>query len=260
VSQQDSSLMDLRRSLVKIQGRGTWRAGVVSLALGIVLLAAGFLTKYLFFEIDALIALLLGLILVFRNTQTDTWRDLGIDGLVSAYASIGDLLPRNGEPITTTYLPAQSSGEHLAVVSFSVVQGAEDGSATTGVSVSVNFPGAAIYAALERRLPDMSRIGVEAVIGLLPGLLVDDLDLVHSVDFKPAGNSIRMRIEGSAYAQVFESSPRVASALGCPITSAVAALLADAASGPIRVETRFDSKLGVATASFEVLPQPKKAS
>lgn len=255
-----SSLGGLRPGLVRIQGRGTWRAGVVSLALGVVLLASGFLTKYLFFEIDALVALLLGLVLVFRNTQTDGWRELGISGLVSAYASLGDLFPVDAGPTTTTYLPSQGSGKRVAVVKFGSAQRAGGAPPTNGGSISISSPGAAVYSALIRQLPDVGRAGVEEVLGTLPGLLVDTLDLVRSVDFRSAGNNVKMRLEGSAYAQVFESSPLVASALGCPITSAVAGLLAEAANGPVRVETQFDSKAGAVTASFEILPRPPEGS
>jgi hypothetical protein len=254
------NLNELRQALRKSRGRGTWRAGVVSLILGVVLLASGYLTRYLFFEIDALVAMLLGLVLVFRTTQPEPWREIGVRGLVSLYASLSDLFPKERSALRTMYLPGTGAGGPVAAVPFlNVGQDGEVGSSAAVAEIlTVSPPGGGLFSVLSEQLPNLKGIGASALINLLPKILADDLELAKSVNFTTAGNVVRMTVEGSAFRQVFSRDQRAAEALGCPTTSAVAALLAEATGSRIGFACSYQRESGLVSATFEIQETAEK--
>jgi ligand-binding sensor protein len=84
----------------------------------------------------------------------------------------------------------------------------------------------------------LNNCGVEALVEALPKVLVEDLEIVKDVEIEIKGDYVRFKFYDSIYAdfcyEVRESSRRCA--LGCPMCSALASMLAVATGKPALYE------------------------
>ncbi|HZW84619.1 MAG TPA: hypothetical protein VFE91_01790 [Nitrososphaerales archaeon] len=157
--------------------------GIAMLLTGASLLISGFLTKYFFFEFDALVSLLLGLVLLFRETGTLKWRTPEVRSVVSLYSSLADALSNTLSEDTATYaVPSEAEGPRV----FLHLRGSArigPTNATSQKTLELTPPGRGIYLILAERL-DKLRAGPESLEGVLPGVIVDDLGLAKDLEFK----------------------------------------------------------------------------
>ena len=105
--------------------------------------------------------------------------------------------------------------------------------------VLVSPPGLALAALIEKRLGfKLKNCGVEALAEALPKVLVEDLEIVKDVEIEVKDDRVRFKLYDSIYAdfcyEVRESSRRCA--LGCPMCSALASILAVATGKPVVYE------------------------
>src|SRR5579863_7855958 len=167
------------KALSSSRGKGTWRAGIVCLVIGMVLLVSGFATGYFFFEVDSLVSMLLGIVLVFRTTQPDPWREIGVRGTAALYAALSDLFPTGSVTMKTVYIPGAGGSGPVASVS-AVNAGVVEGDKVFRVTP----PGLGVFQVIFDRLPGLKTTGLSDLLNLLPPILVDDLQLAESVVFK----------------------------------------------------------------------------
>jgi hypothetical protein len=100
-------------------------------------------------------------------------------------------------------------------------------------------PGLALSNLIEKKLGFiLKNSGVEALVGNLRKVLVEDLDVVRDVEVRVEGDVVKFRLVDSKYAtfcQEFDNESSGAG-LGCPLCSALACVLAIASGKPVRFE------------------------
>ena len=97
-------------------------------------------------------------------------------------------------------------------------------------------PGRAVATLIENKLGfDVKNCGIEALIEVLPKVLVEDLEIVKDVEIEVTKDTVRFKLVDSIYAdfcsEVRETSRRCG--LGCPMCSALASILAKATGKPV---------------------------
>lgn len=100
-------------------------------------------------------------------------------------------------------------------------------------------PGLALSNLIEKKLGfTLKNSGVQALVGNLRKVLVEDLDVVRDVEVKVEGDVVKFRLVDSKYARFCQEFDNESSGagLGCPLCSALACVLAIASGKPVRFE------------------------
>ena len=116
--------------------------------------------------------------------------------------------------------------------------------------LSLTPPGQALADLFEEELGvPFSSMDLDELGSRLPSLLMKELGLVKGFQLDQLGNTIHVKIEGSALASLcgqIEEGTGICQTLGCPLTSAIAIILARTTHEPITidaVETSEDYKI-----------------
>lgn len=86
---------------------------------------------------------------------------------------------------------------------------------------------------------DFSRVDVNYLVGNLPKLFIEDLEIAEDFEMNPVGNMIHVRITGSVYNNMCVGVGELSSScksFGCPLCSSLACALAKATGKPIVIE------------------------
>ncbi len=249
--------------MARSKGSGTRKAGLVTLALGALLIVAGYLTKYLFFELDALVALLLGLVLLFKETEPYVRADVSRESVASMYSTLSELLPNDPETNRVVYLLADEAGTRSVMLSraddlhqsgqASIKQGSERG-------VRITPPGRGLFHVIDAEIGGAELKGIGFLTNALPSVIADALKLAESVAFKQEDDVIQMIVTDPLFREVFEGNSGVAARmLGCPVCSAVAELLVFATEKDVEFECQYDSVNKVVSGKYILIQPVKKA-
>ena len=126
-------------------------------------------------------------------------------------------------------------------------------------SVEVTPPGRGLASLLEDQLGGLQNKSVDDLMNLLPRLMSDDLALAGAVSLNRNGQVVSMTIENSAFASLFSSPTRFAAEkLGCPMTSAVAVLLARESGGEVTMTCNYSDETKTVASTFELLRIPSE--
>jgi len=102
-------------------------------------------------------------------------------------------------------------------------------------------PGEGLADLFEKELGvSFSTVDLDYLRSHLPRLLAKDLELVKGLMLTRLGDTIHVKIEGSAYAPLctrLERETGICQTLGCPLTSAIAIMLARTTHEPITIDT-----------------------
>jgi len=100
-------------------------------------------------------------------------------------------------------------------------------------------PGLALSNLIEKKLRfDLRNCGVEALAQALPKVLVEDLEIVRDVEIEVEGNSVKVNLIDSIYADFCRElrDNKRPCGLGCPMCSALACMLTIATGKPVLFE------------------------
>jgi hypothetical protein len=103
-----------------------------------------------------------------------------------------------------------------------------------------------LISGIEKQLEvDLTKITTEELCEILPKIIVENLNLAKEMGMQLEGNQIHLEISGSLYQDLYsgDNNSISISLLGCPITSAIASLIA-----------RITSKI-VTIQKFEIKPE-----
>jgi len=92
-----------------------------------------------------------------------------------------------------------------------------------------------------------TRIDLQYLQQNMPKLFIEDLEIAQTFEIKTENNKVHVKIENSAYKNLSKEAKKLSniySALGCPISSAVACALAKATGKPIVIENQQTSEDG----------------
>lgn len=252
-------LNKIRSNLLKSKGTGTRRAGTLLFIIGGFLMILGYFTKYFFFEVDAIVSLLVGILLVYSDSETYLRKDVTVAGVVSAYTTLSNAIGPMEGVHSARYTVA---GNPKTVV---LVLGQEDNGSGPQSPVDTsargdNFfspPGRELASLVREELGDIKSLGTEALTRALPRVLVDSFHLAESAEFEVKSPNVRLLLKESVFGALFEgNTKKAASILGCPICSAVAELLVEAEGKNLDFGCGIDQLTGDITADFSFIDGP----
>ncbi len=206
----------------------------------------------------------LGILAFFVRPQRYVRSDLMNATAMSSLKSIDEMMVGMGYRERGVYLPAASGTAVVFVPSepFSRLPSPSKISQSTSVDDQMFLhdpdglmlvpPGLALANLIERKLGfDLKNCGVELLIRTLPRVLVEDLEIARDVDFEVEGDSIKVKLFDSIYAdfcrQIREDHRPCG--LGCPMCSALACTLAIATGKPVLFDEDIVSEDGKTTVS-----------
>jgi len=107
--------------------------------------------------------------------------------------------------------------------------------------LSLTPPGEALANLLQEKLAvKLNEVDLDHLASHLPRILVEELQLMKGFRLTRLGETIHIRIEGSAHASLctsIEKETAICQTLGCPLTSAIAITLARTTRKPITIDT-----------------------
>ena len=229
------------------QRRNTTLVGCLLLGIGLAILAASILLSSTISAFIGLGLTLWGTLTFFVQPKAYVTSDLMNATAISSLKTIDNMLLAMGYREKGVYIRAHDSDKAVVFLPsepFSMipqVSELENEAAflndPTGVVVSP--PGLALAALIEKKLGfKVKDCGLEALAEALPKVLVEDLEIVKDVEIQVKDDYVRVKLYDSIYAgfcyEVRESSRRCA--LGCPMCSALASVLAVATGKPVMYE------------------------
>jgi uncharacterized membrane protein len=112
-------------------------------------------------------------------------------------------------------------------------------------------PGLALSKLFEKELgTSFTKTDLQYLGEMLPGLLVEDMEIVEKMGFSTENNTITIEMTNHIFRDVCEETkkhPRLYESIGCPLCSAVACALAKATGKPIVVDKEEQSQGGKTT-------------
>ena len=223
--------------LLHKQRRNTTLVGCLLLGIGLVVLVASILLSSTILAFIGLGLTLWGTLTFFVQPKQYVASDLMNATAISSLKTIDNMLLAMGYREKGVYIRAHDSDNAVVFLPsepFSTIPQVSklENEATflkdpSGVVVSP--PGLALAALIEKKLGfKIKNCGVEALAEALPKVLVEDLEIVKDVEIQITDDYVRFKLYDSIYAdfcyEVRESSRRCA--LGCPMCSALASILA----------------------------------
>ncbi len=111
---------------------------------------------------------------------------------------------------------------------------------------------------IERQLGvEFKGLGLEKISIRLSKLLIEDLEIVEDFDMQVDGDLVRFKFVKSVYSDLCRNlrvSTRFWSSLGCPISSALACIVAQASGKPVAFEEeKFSEDWRTIVSSYRIL-------
>lgn len=233
--------------LLQKQRRNTTVVGFLLLGLGLVVLVASILISSAILAFIGLGLTLWGALTFFVQPKEYVASDLMNATAISSLKTIDNMLLGLGYREKGVYVRARNSDKAVVFLPsepFSIIPEVAklEGEATflkDPAGVVVPPPGLALAALIEKKLGfKLKDCGLQALVEALPKVLVEDLEIVKDIEIQVKGDRVQFKLYDSIYAdfcyEVRESSRRCA--LGCPMCSALACMLAVATDKPVVYE------------------------
>lgn len=251
---QDIQALELQRQevaaetkLLQKQRRNTTIVGCLLLGIGLAVLAASIILSSTILAFIGLGLTLWGTLAFFVQPKAYIRSDLMKTTAISSLKIIDNMLLALGYREKGVYIPAHGSDKAVVFLPsepFSMIPSVSElGNEATFLQDPAGLvvvpPGSALAALIEKKLGfKLKNCGVEALAEALPKVLVEDLEIVKDVEIEMKDDYVRFKLYDSIYAdfcyEVRESSRRCA--LGCPMCSALANILAVATGKPVIYE------------------------
>ena len=233
--------------LLQTQRRNTTLVGCLLLGIGLTVLAASIILSSTILAFIGLGLTLWGTLAFFIQPKAYVSSDLMSASAISSLKTIDNMLLALGYREKGVYIRAHDSDRAVVFLPsepFSMIPdvaelGNEAAFLNDPAGVLVSPPGAALAALIEKKLGfKLKNCGVEALAEALPKVLVEDLEIVKDVEIDVKDDYVKVKLYDSIYAdfcyEVRETSRRCA--LGCPMCSALANILAVATGKPVIYE------------------------
>jgi hypothetical protein len=251
---QDRQRLELQRQqvvadteLLHKQRRNTTLVGCLLLGIGLSTLVSSVVLSSTILAFIGLGLTLWGSLTFFVQPKEYVRSDLMNATAISSLKTIDNMLLAMDYREKGVYIRAHDSDKAVVFLPsepFSMIPQVSDlGNEATFLNdpagVLVTPPGAALAALIEKKLGfKVKDCGVEVLAEALPKILVEDLEIVKDVEIEVKDNYVRFKLYDSIYAgfcyEVRESSRRCA--LGCPMCSALAGILAVGTGKPVVYE------------------------
>ena len=238
--------------LLQTQRRNTTLVGSLLLGIGLTVLAASVVLSSTILAFIGLGLTLWGTLAFFIQPKAYVSSDLMGATAISSLKTIDNMLLAMGYREKGVYIRAHDSDKAVVFLPsepFSTIPqvselGNEAAFLNDPAGVLVPPPGSALAALIEKKLGfKVKNCGVEVLAEALPKVLVEDLEIVKDVEIEVKDDYVKVKLYDSIYAnfcyEVRETSRRCA--LGCPMCSALANILAVATGKPVVYEEESES-------------------
>jgi len=264
---------DSESRLLHKQRRNTIVVGIFLLGIGLPALAASVLLSSTILTFIGLGLTFWGALAFFVQPKEFVRADLMNASGISSLKAIDSMLLATGYRERGVYIRQHDfeTDTDKAVVfvpaePFSTIpqlSGFEDGGTVlkTPAGILVPPPGLALATLIEKKLGfKLKDCGAEALAEALPKVLVEDLEIVKDVEIEVKDDYVRFKLYESIYAdfcyEARESSRRCA--LGCPMCSALASVLAVATGKPVLYhEEKMSEDRKVTESIYQLITAPR---
>jgi len=169
------------------------------------------------------------------------------------YTEKGVYLPSGNSDNTIIFVPSQSLAR---VPSFQSVE--KETFVKNPDGMVILPPGLELARLIERQLGvEFKGLGLEKISIRLSKLLIEDLEIVEDFDMQVDGDLVRFKFVKSVYSDLcrnLRGSTRFWSSLGCPISSAMACIVAQASGKPVAFEEeKFSEDWRTIVSSYRIL-------
>jgi hypothetical protein len=229
-------LLHLYRSLWKARARRSRIAGRVYLVLSAFFLILSYFTRYLLFEVIAIISLLLGVALTFVSLEKYVKLSVLNESSASLLSSLSDLIENSKVHGKAVYIP--TSSKTLVFIPKDEYQDNEvDYSEIKGIKldergVVMSSPGMFLKRLYERELGcNAENFDLPYLIEWIPRILVDNLKIAEKMEIAKRNDAIQVKLIGPIFSRLCEEK-RIGLAcktIGCPVCSSIGDILAQSA-------------------------------
>jgi len=263
-------MKELGRSSLHVQVRKKRRqpstiAGYTMVATGIVSLAFSVYSSSTILAFIGLGLTFWGALLLFVRPQAYVRSDVMDSTALSSLKTIDRVMTSLGYVEKGVYIPAGNPERAVVFVPsepFTRIPKAREIEDQTFIrnpkGIAMIPPGLALATMIEKHLGvNFSKCSLETLRERLPKLLVEDLEMMQDFDMQVDGNLVCFKFVESIYSgfcNQLRGSTRVTCALGCPICSAMACMLAIASGKPVSFEEdKFSADGKVLESSYRIL-------
>ena len=178
-----------------------------------------------------------------RSTREDLLNSIALSSLKAldhtmnelGYRQKGIYIPVNKPEKVVVFIPSEPLGR--------VPKPKEIGNQTFMQSpkgVVTVPPGLDLANLIESKLGfEFGKTNLKELTRALPKLLMEDLEMLQGFEMKLDGNNVRIKFAGSIYSDLcmkLRASATICSVYGCPISSAIACVLAQVSGRPVEFE------------------------
>jgi len=273
LTNSDESLELLRKKLWRARGRHSKAAGVTLLAISVIFLIFAYITRYIVFEVTSIVALLLGVILIFTSIEPYVKMDVANRAALSSLAALSEILaylkvegkavhipPTGNQSAGRIFIPMHSESSLPTLEEIT-----KDQLVISGKGLLLPSTGNALLQLYEKELGNLRNIDFNYLVEWLPRILVDGLQMAEKMEITRKGDDIHVKLASSAFrylCQQAETTNLICGTINCPMCSSIADAIAKNTNrivyckkcgyDPLRLETTAHFVLG------PTLEKPKK--
>lgn len=231
----------LRERLWRTRGRYSRVAGGTLLAISAIFLILAYVTRYIVFEVTSIVALLLGVVLVFTGIEPYVKVSVADRAVTSSLVALGKVLaysriksealylpPAEGKSVGKIFIPTRSENTLPTLEEIM-----KERRRIPKKGLLLPSTGSALLRLYEEDLGDLRNIDLDYLMEWLPRVLVDGLQMAERVEVNREAEKIRVRFTASAFrylCQDTEVAKTICETTGCPICGSVAEAIAKTTS------------------------------
>ncbi len=230
-SAHGSSLVELarlREEFWRLRGRRSRTTGTILFIFGGVLFALAFLTRFIVFEVSAILSLLVGAVLMSTSAEPYVKRRVANNVGISSFKALAELLTAK----TSGANPIFEYDKQSSSISVTLAENSSEGSeATLGPPVkgqTIPSSGEALLEDIRRELNGSDTLQLEQMLDSLPRTLVYGVGLAEKIEVEQRSESIEVRLWGMSFRDfcMNEDVRLLCGRVGCPVNGSIASLLA----------------------------------
>jgi hypothetical protein len=216
-------------------GRSSRFAGVVLIAVGVVLLVLSVYYPLVDFEVDSVVAFLAGVVLLFRDPRARVQARVLDAVLQSETGTIEELSPSDKG---FAYVPTGGTVEEVVVVPAATVFSGRPDNDRGLPSGGFTPPGRGLAVLFQResRLPKLT---VDGVSDALQRMVPERLGLANSAEIKKSGDNLEVTLRGASATcgcDSLQGSTKTKGTIGCAVGSLFAVLYSCATKRSVILE------------------------
>lgn len=229
----EKELERFRSRLWKSRGRRGRSMGTILLVMSAIFLVFAYMTRYTVFEIVSIIALFLGVLLIFTGIENYMKEIVGNQALVSPLIALNEVVeshygfyegnavfcPSIDNVPARTFLPRKANSPLPTRDNLM-----ENTILLPNQGILLPSTGAGLLELYEEEIGDLQNMDYKYFLTWLPRVLVEGLKICEKADINVQNEEVRIELLGSVFRYLCQQEKtRIACRkIGCPLTSSIA--------------------------------------